>query len=683
MGKRKHFGRRKYKQKDPSALELEPSQPEKRDTNYEAIITENVSLDKYYRNCGIFSESNLQDWEQCYETLKNPLPSTIRISGLDMNDFISRKTKLEQVYFASLPCSDKNQEDLLPPPPKPLPFYEPLGRAWVIYATRTLLRKDKAYKVLHDYLVRETELGNISRQEAVSMLPPLFLDIKSEHMVLDMCAAPGSKTCQLVEMLHLNTAERVDHTDPLAGHSAFLPTGVIVANDVDEQRACMLVHQLKRLNSPCVMVTNHDASMFPGQEGTFDRVLCDVPCSGDGTFRKNKLMWKTWTHKSAHALHPLQLRILKRGCMLLKVGGRLVYSTCSMNPIENEAVISALFQEYPNTFKLIDVSNHLPGLITRPGVRSWKVYSDPDQITLGAEDEPLPKGIKPTFFPPDFSKVSEADIPLDRCLRLYPHLQDTGGFFIAVLEKITPMTKHQAKFTKEEHTVEPITKSIKIKDAWSDPITFLDPETSPDHNSIIECIKEAYQVKEDFPFDLIVQRHEQKRSDPSINANLLTGNLFLISKGILSLMNHSSLASPHNMIKILSCGLKLFTRCDRAIASESDSPAFRIQYECLPFILRFMRNSNRLVSVSNWQDVLLLLREEYPQIQTLTMDLQQCVAKCQTQACYLFYYSPISDQDQEKSTSWKRFIAPVWIGKTSLNCLINKREKQSLLDLWT
>lgn len=100
------------------------------------------------------------------------------------------------------------------------------------------------------------------------------------------------------------------------------------------------------------MITNLDASAIPSikipNEKTgqmknlyFDRILCDVPCSGDGTTRKNPGVWKTWKPADGIGLHPLQLRILSRAIQMLKPGGRLVYSTCSYNPIENEAVVSA------------------------------------------------------------------------------------------------------------------------------------------------------------------------------------------------------------------------------------------------------------------------------------------------------------------------------------------------------
>lgn len=121
------------------------------------------------------------------------------------------------------------------------------------------------------------------------MIPPIVLDVKPHHKVLDMCAAPGSKTAQLIEAIH--------------AQEDVVPTGLVVANDSDNSRCYMLVHQAKRLQSPCVVITNHDASIMPNIQVTdaanssekinlrFDRVLCDVPCSGDGTMRKNADIW--------------------------------------------------------------------------------------------------------------------------------------------------------------------------------------------------------------------------------------------------------------------------------------------------------------------------------------------------------------------------------------------------------
>jgi 16S rRNA C967 or C1407 C5-methylase (RsmB/RsmF family) len=112
----------------------------------------------------------------------------------------------------------------------------------------------------------------------------------------------------------------------------------------------MLVHQCRRSYSPLLVITTHKGQMFPSIRASapsssaassggdrrggcfFDRVLCDVPCSGDGTLRKSPHIWPKWTTNSGVDLHPLQLMIARRGFELLKPGGLMVYSTCSMSP---------------------------------------------------------------------------------------------------------------------------------------------------------------------------------------------------------------------------------------------------------------------------------------------------------------------------------------------------------------
>lgn len=107
----------------------------------------------------------------------------------------------------------------------------------------------------------------------------------------------------------------------------------------------------------------------------FDRILCDVPCSGDGTLRKNLSLWKNFNSHIGHGLHSLQLDILERAFKLLKKGGRLVYSTCSFNPLEDEAVVAAALSRHIKQMELVDISKELsPNLKYRQGLTSWKVF---------------------------------------------------------------------------------------------------------------------------------------------------------------------------------------------------------------------------------------------------------------------------------------------------------------------
>ena len=343
---------------------------------------------------------------------------------------------------------------------------------------KNVIRKFPPFAKFQKFLVSETSVGNISRQEVVSMIPPLLMDVQPTHVVLDMCAAPGSKAAQLLEFLHVGEEARVRKTlrsfaqedgldlgketeeevkvdleaDPTDCGRA---TGLLIANDADYKRGHMLVHQLKRLSSPNLLVTNHDATQFPSIKLStpehpskprylkFDRSLADVPCSGDGTLRKNANLWKDWTPGNALGLHLTQVRILVRALQLLKVGGKVVYSTCSMNPVENESVVAAAIERCggASNVAIADSSNELPGLKRYPGMSSWKImdkagriWSSWDEVQKFAKESNegvIPGRLVESMFP----RPEGQDMHLDRCMRVYPHMQDTGGFFITVLEK--------------------------------------------------------------------------------------------------------------------------------------------------------------------------------------------------------------------------------------------------------
>lgn len=128
------------------------------------------------------------------------------------------------------------------------------------------------------------------------MLPPLLLDVQPHHLVFDMCAAPGSKTAQLLEMLYSAGGPKT--------------SGAIVANDVDQKRAYLLTHQVGRLNPSGLVVINHPAQFFPtlnnpasteiyDKKFYFDRIQADVPCSGDGATRKIPTQWRNWNTRDA------------------------------------------------------------------------------------------------------------------------------------------------------------------------------------------------------------------------------------------------------------------------------------------------------------------------------------------------------------------------------------------------
>ncbi|XP_057564515.1 RNA cytosine C(5)-methyltransferase NSUN2 isoform X2 [Hippopotamus amphibius kiboko] len=396
---------------------------------YPEIVKENKLFERYYRELGIVPDG---EWDQFMEALREPLPATLRITGYKSHAKEILHC-LKNKYFKEL--EDLEVDGQKVEVPQPLSWY-PEELAWHTNLSRKILRKSPQLEKFHQFLVSETESGNISRQEAVSMIPPLLLDAQPHHKILDMCAAPGSKTAQLIEMLH-------------ADMKVPFPEGFVIANDVDNKRCYLLVHQAKRLGSPCIMVVNHDAACIPrlhmdvnGRKEVlfYDRILCDVPCSGDGTMRKNIDVWKKWSTLNSLQLHGLQLRIATRGAEQLVEGGRMVYSTCSLNPIEDEAVIASLLDKSEGALELADVSSELPGLKWMPGLTQWKVMTKDGQWFTVWEDVPHSRHtqIRPTMFPPKDPEKLQA-MHLERCLRILPHHQNTGGFFVAVLVKKSSM----------------------------------------------------------------------------------------------------------------------------------------------------------------------------------------------------------------------------------------------------
>lgn len=325
---------------------------------------DNARFQAFYKAQRFVAEG--EEWKEFMTSLRAPLPACFRIySDYAFADELSR----ELIAF----CGEKIEIDakLSIRAVEQLAWY-PNGCAYKLGTDKRNIRKVPRLAALHQWLVKHTESGVITRQEAVSMVPPLALDVSPHHKCLDMCAAPGSKTSQLLEVIN-----RSQHSRPQE-------QGLVVANDPDIDRAYMLVHQCRRINSPLLLITTHKGEWFPrvknytqdDHSSYFDRVLCDVPCSGDGTLRKNPMIWQKWSTSSAYVLHPLQLQIARRGLQVLKPGGLMVYSTCSMSPYEDEAVVAELLRQGAGTLELVDAREFLPLLKTRPGLSDWVVMDD-------------------------------------------------------------------------------------------------------------------------------------------------------------------------------------------------------------------------------------------------------------------------------------------------------------------
>lgn len=248
--------------------------------------------------------------------------------------------------------------------------------------SKQLLKENAKLADLHQTIQKASDSGLLTRQEVVSAIPVIFLDPKPSDLILDLCAAPGSKTSQLQESLIKNQTGL---------HCLTQTGGGIVANELDGQRACLLVHQLKRIGLPNAMVVNHPGQEIPylvddksssyDKKIYFDKVLADVPCSGDGAIRKYPSRLENWSTKEALNIHSTQVALLQRAIKLVKINGLVIYSTCSLNPIENEAVVANVISRAndlcPGSVSIIDAK--LNGFKTKQGLESWPVLLEKKQ----------------------------------------------------------------------------------------------------------------------------------------------------------------------------------------------------------------------------------------------------------------------------------------------------------------
>ena len=236
------------------------------------------------------------------------------------------------------------------------------------------------------------------------MIPVIALDVKPGQKVLDMCASPGSKTTQI--------SENLDNR------------GVVVANEIANSRINTLVSNVQRHGSRTPMIVHHDGRHIPKIPGKgYDRVLVDAPCTGSGTTRKNPEVWKKWLPSGSRALHRLQLELLGKAIDVSRPGGRIVYSTCSLDPIENEAVIAEILRKYP--VNVISASEILDLVPHEEGFQDWPILDD-----RGVIDDSLT--VSNSMLPPKEVEIIDA---MKKCVRIWNDKIDGGGFFVTILEK--------------------------------------------------------------------------------------------------------------------------------------------------------------------------------------------------------------------------------------------------------
>lgn len=222
-------------------------------------------------------------------------------------------------------------------------------------------------------------LGYIYVQESASMIPAVVLYPKPGDIILDMCAAPGSKTTQIAQYMNNE--------------------GLLIANDIEGKRLAALGINVQRCGITNIIRTMMKGHRFLKAGIEFDRILVDAPCSGTGTIRKSLKPVDMWNTEMVKRLHGIQTQLLTTAFDILKTNGTMVYSTCTMEPEEDEGVIDFLLQKYDNA-KLEKIELNLK-------------RSDP---VLDFEDNKYNSEIK-------------------KCLRIWPQDNDTEGFFVAKIKK--------------------------------------------------------------------------------------------------------------------------------------------------------------------------------------------------------------------------------------------------------
>lgn len=232
------------------------------------------------------------------------------------------------------------------------------------------------------------EAGVYYIQEPSAMAPAGYLGVKPGERVLDLCAAPGGKTAQLAADMKNE--------------------GLLVCNEIHPARAKILSENVERMGIQNALVTNESPQRLAELFGEyFDCILVDAPCSGEGMFRRNPDATAEWSLANVRLCAERQDEILDCADVMLRAGGRLVYSTCTFAPDENEGSVARFLQRHP-AYGLADAALY-DGMTA--GVPEWAYY--------GAD-----------------AAQTEADLPaLSRTVRLFPHLAAGEGHYLAVLRK--------------------------------------------------------------------------------------------------------------------------------------------------------------------------------------------------------------------------------------------------------
>jgi len=228
-------------------------------------------------------------------------------------------------------------------------------------------------------------LGYYYIQELSSMLPIIALNLEPGDSFLDLCAAPGSKTTQSAAKIKNN--------------------GIIIANELSIGRLKILSSNLERCGATCAVITKKEGSALCKRlqktDYKFDKILVDAPCSGEGTLRSSYKTYSMWNPNTIKTLSKIQKQLFEAAFEILKIGGEIIYSTCTHAPEENEAIVNYILEKYGDQIEI--QKPNLP-IKTREGMTEWEGEKYSDKVKL--------------------------------CCRVYPHDNNTEGFFVSKFRKL-------------------------------------------------------------------------------------------------------------------------------------------------------------------------------------------------------------------------------------------------------
>ncbi len=247
------------------------------------------------------------------------------------------------------------------------------------------------------------EAGVYYIQEPSAMAPVPFLQVQPGERVLDLCAAPGGKSTQI--------------------GVALKKQGLLVCNEIHPARAKILSENIERLGIPNAIVTNETPERLQNVfTGYFDKILVDAPCSGEGMFRKNEEAREEWSPENVELCAQRQDGILDCAAQMLRSGGRLVYSTCTFAPQENEGSIARFLNRHED-FEVVEVV--VPGGFA-PGNPAWSTLYSGETAGAKHPDDQAAEDMKDCWL---------RTTGIEHTLRIWPHKVNGEGHFLAVLQK--------------------------------------------------------------------------------------------------------------------------------------------------------------------------------------------------------------------------------------------------------